>query len=41
MTPFGVNEALDGMVVLVDTREQDTPRLRRRLRQMECPHERR
>lgn len=40
MTPFEVTEALEGMVVLVDTREQDTLRLRRRLRQMECPHER-
>lgn len=28
--------ALDGMVCLVDTREQDTPRLRARLRQIGC-----
>lgn len=40
MTPFEVAEALEGMVILVDTREQDTPRLRRRLRQMGRPHER-
>ena len=40
MNPFDLTDALDGMVCLVDTREQDTPRLRARLRQMECPHER-
>lgn len=28
------------MVVLVDTREQDTPRLRARLKSMNCPYER-
>ena len=28
------------MVILVDTREQDTPRLRERLERMKCPHER-
>ena len=32
--------ALDGMVCLVDSREQDTPRLRRRLRDIGIPHER-
>ncbi len=31
---------LDSMVILVDTREQDTPRLRLRLRRMGCPWER-
>ena len=40
MNPFEIDEALDGMVCLVDTREQDTPRLRARLKQMECPNER-
>lgn len=40
MTPFELKDALDGMVVLVDTREQDTSRLRARLKQMECPNER-
>lgn len=40
MNPFDINDALDGMVCLVDTREQDTPRLRARLAQMNCPNER-
>lgn len=40
MTPFEIDEALDGMVCLVDTREQDTPRLRARLETMKCPNER-
>jgi ERCC4-type nuclease len=40
MTPFELKDALDGMVVLVDTREQDTSRLRARLKQMDCPNER-
>ena len=40
MNPFEIDEALDGMVCLVDTREQDTPRLRARLKQMDCPNER-
>lgn len=40
MTVFDIDTALDGMVCLVDTREQDTPRLRARLAQMQCPHER-
>ena len=35
-----MNDALDGMVCLVDTREQDTPRLRARLATMSCPNER-
>lgn len=35
-----MNDALDGMVCLVDSREQDTPRLRARLKQMECAIER-
>ena len=40
MTVFDINDALDGMVCLVDTREQDTPRLRARLKQIGCPSER-
>ena len=40
MTPREIEDALGGMVILVDTREQDTPRLRARLKGMECPHER-
>lgn len=40
MNPFEIDEALDGMVVLVDTREQDTVQLRARLKQMNCPTER-
>lgn len=40
MHPVDVKNALESMVVLVDTREQDTPRLRARLQQMECPWER-
>lgn len=34
MTPFEIDEALDGMVCTVDTREQDTPKLKARLAQM-------
>jgi ERCC4-type nuclease len=41
MNPFDMNDALDGMVILIDTREQDTPRLRARLNQMPCTTERR
>lgn len=40
MTPFELRDALDGMVVLVDTREQDTSRLRARLDDMGCAYER-
>lgn len=40
MHPLEVKRALEDMAVLVDTREQDTPRLRWRLQQMGCPHER-
>ena len=40
MTPREIETALEGMVVLVDTREQDTPRLRARLKSMNCPYER-
>lgn len=40
MTPREIETALEGMVVLVDTREQDTTRLRARLKDMGCPYER-
>lgn len=40
MTPSEVQAALDGMVCLVDNREQDTPRLRARLEIMGCKYER-
>lgn len=41
MTPFEINDALEHMTVIVDTREQPTARLKGRLRQMGCPNERR
>lgn len=40
MHPVEQKTVLDSMVILVDTREQDTPRLRLRLKKMECPYER-
>ena len=40
MHPVEVKTALERMVCLVDTREQDTPRLRARLRDIGCPWER-
>ena len=40
MNPFEIDEALDGMVCLIDTRERDTIRLRARMQQMGCPYER-
>lgn len=40
MHPIEIKHALEDMAILVDTREQDTPRLRARLRQMGCPCER-
>ena len=40
MTVFEIDAALDGMVCLVDTREQDTPRLRARIATMNCQSER-
>jgi len=40
MTPFDLNHTLESMVVLVDTREQDTPALHRRLKGLSCPFER-
>lgn len=35
-----IDAALESMVLLVDTREQDTPRLKARLRSAQCPSER-
>jgi len=40
MTTPEILTALEGMVCLVDTREQDTPRLRRRLKELGVPTER-
>ena len=40
MHPAEVERALESMVCLVDSREQDTPRLRARLKQMGLPTER-
>ena len=40
MHPVEVKNALESMVCLVDTREQDTPRLRARLEDMGCQWER-
>lgn len=41
MHPVEVKESLESMVCLVDTREQDTPLFRARLREMNCQWERR
>ena len=35
-----MNDALDGMRVIIDSREQDTPRLKARIAQMECSNRR-
>lgn len=40
MDHFEVEAALQTMTVLVDTREQDTPRARKRLHDLGCPYER-
>lgn len=40
MHPCNVNAALSSMTVLVDTREQDTPSARRRMKQIGVPIER-
>lgn len=40
MTPAEIETALKSMVCLVDTREQDTPRFRARIQQIDCPVER-
>ena len=41
MTPFEVKEALESLVLLVDTREQDTIFFRRRMKEAGLPWERR
>lgn len=38
MTPFEIKEALESLVVLVDTREQDTIFFRRRMKEVEIPY---
>lgn len=38
MNPFDLTDSLDGMVLLIDTREQDTPRLRDRLNKAGCAY---
>ena len=40
MTPSEINKILDGMVLIVDTREQDTPQLRQRLESAHCEFKR-
>lgn len=40
MNPFEVNAALKSMVILWDTREQQTPRARKRMEQIQVPIER-
>lgn len=40
MNHFEVDAALGTMTILIDTREQDTPALRRRIKAMECETER-
>ena len=37
---FEIERMMESMVVLVDTREQDTPALRRRLKAIQYPYER-
>ena len=41
MNPVEVESALRSFTILVDTREQDTPQMRKRLGDMSCPWERR
>lgn len=41
MTHFEIKNALDNMVILVDTRERETASLRQRMREMRCRYERR
>ena len=40
MTPFELTKSLESIVCTVDTREQDTPSLRRRLKDIGFPYER-
>lgn len=39
-SPFEVKRMLENIIILVDTREQDTTRARKRIKQMGCPVER-
>lgn len=39
-TPFEIQDMLKGMTILIDTREQNTPAFRRRVKDMGCPVER-
>lgn len=41
MTPFELASSLDSMILLVDTREQPTEKLKERIEQTGLPHERR
>ena len=41
MTPFELTSSLDSMILLVDTREQPTEKLKERIKQTGLPHERR
>lgn len=41
MTPFEVNDALEQLTLLVDTREHNTPAFRRRMKEVNLPWERR
>lgn len=41
MTPFELTASLDSMILLVDTREQPTERMRKRIECTGLPHERR
>lgn len=40
MTPFELQKTLDTLTLLLDTREQDTPSLHRRLKNIGLPHKR-
>jgi ERCC4-type nuclease len=40
LTPFKVKEILDSMEIIIDTREQDTPRARRRYATFGVPYQR-
>lgn len=40
ITPFDLERSLDGIVLLLDTREQDTPKLRQRINKIGWPVER-
>jgi len=40
MSPFQIDKCIESIQILVDTREQDTDRARRRLAMLPCPHTR-